>query len=149
MIRRLALVACVAVPLYLGCSAAGDENGATEDVGSTAEALSVGAHGKTFYLTSFDNVNQLIGLNDQGKGFTGIYGSRTRFRAAPLDKFAPTDPCREPAAKYNGYIAVNDTVGFNAALTAMVPPTIGPVAVCKARVHVDKLNVITSFEPIP
>jgi hypothetical protein len=150
MIRRLALTACLAMPLFLGCSAPADEKvGGVENVGTTAEALSGGANGKTFYLTSFDGANQLIGLNDQGKGFTGLYGAQTRFRAAALDKYAPTDPCRDPAASYNSYIATNDTVGFNAALTAMVPPAIGPVAICKARVHVDKLNVIVSFEPMP
>ena len=151
MIRRLAFLACVAMPLYLGCTAAGDESVDVENVentGVTSQALS-GANGKTFYLTSFDNVSQFIGLNDQGKTFTGSYGGQTKFKLAAIDKYIPTDPCREPAIAYNTYIAINDTLGFNASLTSMVPPSIGPTAICKARVHVDKFNAIISFQPMP
>jgi hypothetical protein len=109
------------------------------------------ANGSTYLFTSFDGTN-LMGLNNQGKTFTAIYGSTTSFKAAVLDKYIPTDPCRAAAASYNDYVAVNDTVGFDASLTGLANPldaTGTPTDPCHVKVLIDSSNTIKSFQPVP
>jgi hypothetical protein len=84
-----------------------------------------------------------MGLNDQGCYFEAVYGTTTAFKQAVLDRFAPTDPCRTLADHCNTYVSVNDTVGFNNTLAGMVTFS------CKAKVLVDKLDVIKTFQPAP
>jgi hypothetical protein len=104
----------------------------------------IGADGSTYVLQTFDGTSLITGLNDQGRGIDGSYGSTTDFVIAKLDKCIPTDPCRIAAENYNGYVAVNDTVGFNAALSDMVTNS------CKAKILIDTDGVsIKTFKPVP
>jgi len=115
-------------------------------LGWTGQAFAGGANGSTYVLTAFDGEFSLIGLNDQNRSFQAVYGSTTDFKQAVLDKFIPTDPCRTLAEDYNGYVQLNDTVGFTATLTGMAGSS------CKARVILDRTSPvwkIRSFQPEP
>jgi hypothetical protein len=111
--------------------------------GCVGQAIADGANGSTYVLQQFDGASMFMGLNDQGQLFQAVYDSTTNFKQAMLDKFIPTDPCRTAAVNYNGYVQVNDTVGFNNTLTSMVYSS------CKAKVLVDQTSTIKSFQPVP
>jgi hypothetical protein len=141
MIRRYAvLAAALVLPLFAGCAAPVD--GGLETTSDSTEALS-GANGTTYVITDFNSASELVGLNNQGKTFTATYASSTSFKLAVLDRYTPTDPCRAAASDYNGYIAVNDTAGFNTSFTAFAANS------CKAKVLLDRNNIIKTFQPAP
>jgi hypothetical protein len=108
------------------------------------------ANGSTYAFISFDGTD-LMGLNNQGRTFSATYGSTTNFKLAVLDKYAPTDPCREAAVGYNSYLAVNDTVGFDGSLTSLANPSVNgiPTDPCHVKVLIDSSNTIKSFQPVP
>jgi hypothetical protein len=101
------------------------------------------ANGATYVLLSVDSTNYVIGLNDQGRYLQGLYGPATRFRLAALDKYIPTDPCRQWAVNYNTYYGTNDTTGFFNTLVGMASNS------CKVKALVDQASSIKSFQPVP
>jgi hypothetical protein len=104
------------------------------------------ANGSTYLFTSFDGTN-LMGLNNQGRTFTAIYGSTTNFRAAVLHRYIPTDPCRVAAASYNDYVGTDDTVGFDPSLSGLANGT--PTDLCHVKVLMDSAGIIKSLQPVP
>lgn len=137
MIRRYVGLVALALPLFVGCAAQTDEG--AESTSSSESAL--GANGSTYVLTSFDGTS-VLGLNNQGRTVTGSISGTTSFKLAVVDKFEPVDPCRTHAVAYNTYYGTNDTVGFNATLTAMVADS------CKAKVLLSGSSIKT-FQPAP
>lgn len=100
-------------------------------------------NGSAFVLNGFDGVSLLSGQNDQGS-FSAPYDGSTVFRKAQLDKYQPTDPCREAAAIYNATGSTSGA-GFNAALAGLV------VNGCHARIIIEvppNPIRVRSFRPI-
>ena len=58
-----------------------------------------GVQGSEYVLSGFDG--SLLTFNGSKGSFSATFSSDTTFRNAQLDKFYPTDPCREFANNYN------------------------------------------------
>lgn len=79
--------------------------------GPAAVAGSSDASGSTFVLTDFDFDTRVVSASNAQFSLASPYDPETWFLAAKLDRYIPTDPCREAAIQYNDAIAT--AVGFD------------------------------------
>ncbi len=154
MIRRhaapiaLALAAFTA-PFTLGCVAPPtDSSEAYSDdelLGTTESSLvetNPGPSAVEILLTSFDLATMTVsGYNKHGWEYTGTLTSTTMYRTAVIDRFIPTDPCREIATLYNQAVLAGEAP--IARIDEMVQNS------CSAKVWFSPTATIRVFQPMP
>jgi hypothetical protein len=156
MIRRLARLAAVALPVFLafalgGCSAAPDD---AESLGTSESALrstDPGPSAVEIKITSFDLATGTItGYNKHGWSYSGVLSDTTTWRQAQLSRFIPTDPCHDLALFYNQNIGDDSAVFATIADMAAFDVPNGGVASCNARIWFDGTRTnVRAFQPMP
>ncbi|HUP02084.1 MAG TPA: hypothetical protein VM737_11260 [Gemmatimonadota bacterium] len=94
-------------------------------------------------LTAFDSATFLVtGTDGFGAPVAATFGAGTFFRAARIDRYAPTDPCRDLAIAYNTSFSVGSDTGVFAAIGSLA------TAGCHARIQVDpQTSAVRVFFP--
>lgn len=148
------IAAAALLSLALGCSRSPAAPGSLAGGSQQSAAITFDGspidspvNGSEAQLAGFDGVS-LLSYNTTKGSFTAEFNNDTVVRAASLNQFTPTDPCRQYAGDYNAAGAAGNASGLFGAISSM--STSG----CLARIRTDRIvppnptAPIRSFRPL-
>src|SRR5687767_7479960 len=102
--KRIACLVVAALSLTIGCVAPTEQEEEKTAI-STAEAITADLDIDPFRLTGVvanpDGSYDLAGTDRRGVAYVARFNPNTTFRLARVDRYLPTDPCRDIAVAYN------------------------------------------------
>lgn len=103
--------------------------------------------GQDILMVSYEvDTGLLAGMDRNGLPVAAYIAAPTRLRAAQVDKYLPTDPCKTLAEDYNASIASVPTGDATFGATMVSLASSG----CAAKLHIDSAaGVARLFQPKP